>query len=130
MAALARRLEGVSAGNVVPEIEVEGDKLREATSMKLGLVRDRVGLEGAIKDARAIHTAADAIPIRTHGDIIAISELKDLCEATPRVHKAHCTVRKSRALPITDLISPIHLTGSDRCHRQGGREYSSTGGRC
>ena len=82
VAALARRLEGVSAGNVAPEIEVEGDKLREATSMKLGLVRDRVGLEGAIKDARAIHTAADAIPIRTHGDIIAISELKDLCEAT------------------------------------------------
>jgi len=81
-AALARKMQGVSAGDAASEIEAEVDKLREVTSMKLGLVRDSAGLKGAIEDAHAIHAAADAAPIRTHGDLIAVSELKDLCEAT------------------------------------------------
>jgi succinate dehydrogenase / fumarate reductase, flavoprotein subunit len=65
--------------------------------VKLGLVRDRPGLEAAIETARAIHAAANATLIHTHGDLIAVSELKDLCEAALACAQSALCRTESRA---------------------------------
>jgi succinate dehydrogenase / fumarate reductase flavoprotein subunit len=66
-------------------------------SMKLGLVRDRAGLEQAVATARAIHEKADAMLACSHGDVIAISELKDLCETALACAQSALCRTESRA---------------------------------
>jgi len=80
VADLAYALERVSPGEPAVEIEAAGERLRQIMNMRLGLVRDRAGLEQAIAATRTIHDEAAAMSPRSHGDLIALAELKDLCE--------------------------------------------------
>lgn len=78
--ALARKMSDVVVGEASSELELHGQRLRETMGMKLGLVRDRAGLDKAVVAADEIHATANATPARTHGDLIAAAELADLCE--------------------------------------------------
>lgn len=78
--ALAQKMSGVVVGEVSVETELLGERLRETMGMKLGLVRDRAGLDEAVATAHDIHGVASTAPARTHGDLIAAAELVDLCE--------------------------------------------------
>ena len=78
--ALALKMSDVVVGEASPEMELHGERLRETMGMKLGLVRDRAGLDKAVAAAYDIHATANAAPARTHGDLIAAAELADLCE--------------------------------------------------
>lgn len=77
---LARRMTTLAAGDVSAEIELLGERLRQTMGMKLGLVRDRIGLSEAVVTARNIHSEANTATIRTLGDLVAVAELADLCE--------------------------------------------------
>lgn len=107
-AGVARALETLSPGEPSPDIEAAGERLRDIMNKRLGLVRNRAGLEQAIAAARTIHAEAEAMPPRSHGDLIAIAELKDLCEtalacAESALHRTESRAAHYRAdFPQTD----------------------------
>lgn len=107
--ALAKKLGGIDAGlDPSPEFEAQGQRLRETMSMKLGLVRDRVGLENAIATARDISAATTAASQGSLGDFIAATELIDLCQAANACAESALARPESRAahyrsdFPATD----------------------------
>lgn len=96
--ALSKRLGAVGGGlEPSPHFEALGQRLREAMSMKLGLVRDRAGLENAIATARDISAAAIAASQDCLGDFIAASELVDLCQAVVACAESALARPESRA---------------------------------
>ena len=80
VATLSKMLDDLTPGGASPEIEDERERLRETMSRTLGLVRDRDGLELAGATAREIHAKAVETSVRSHSDLLATAELKDLCE--------------------------------------------------
>jgi fumarate reductase (CoM/CoB) subunit A len=95
--ALSKMLDSVVTGDVAPEIEHETERLRQTMSTTLGLVRDRAGLEQAIATARDIHAEGSEMVARTHGDLIALAELKDLCETALACAESALRRTESRA---------------------------------
>jgi fumarate reductase (CoM/CoB) subunit A len=96
-AALCERIAGLTTGEPVAGFDNLRESLREVMSRTLGLVRNRAGLEMAIATAREMHAKAGAIPLHSHGDLIAAAELKDMCETALACAESALCRTESRA---------------------------------